>query len=269
MELAPRYCRTCGSRILVKNICHNCNNEPLKGDNYCYNCGALTPNANACLKCGAKYNKASPLKPIIIFSIIIIAISVAAYFISTSGNTQKISQQEDSSKTPATTQAPPENPAAQNPIINPVDTTQKPIVAPADTATSKTNIYSDTATIKNPPVDSTKLIKPEPELFSSEDLKAYNIRCTYFKKNARSQILFFIAAGKGYIKLNGEIYELKKKHKGVDEESFSGLDFEATIIIEGLSGSAKEWLASCTLIIKNLSQKTSTKHTVYSSCIEL
>ena len=69
--------------------------------------------------------------------------------------------------------------------------------------------------------------------------------------------------------MNDKIYELKRKHKGVDVEVFSGNEYEATLRIDGLSGSEKEWLASCSLNIKDVIKGTSTKHKVYSSCIEL
>jgi hypothetical protein len=62
---------------------------------------------------------------------------------------------------------------------------------------------------------------------------------------------------------------LKRKHKGVDVAVYAGNGYEASIRIDGLSGSEKEWLASCTLNIKDIAQNVSVKHKVYSSCIEL
>ncbi len=69
--------------------------------------------------------------------------------------------------------------------------------------------------------------------------------------------------------MNDKIIELKRKRKGIDVAVFAGDGVEATLTIDGLSGSDKEWLASCTLAIKNLVQNTSTRRKVYSSCIEL
>lgn len=259
MELAPRYCRSCGSRILVKNVCHNCNNDPLKGDNYCYDCGSLTPNAEGCLKCGARYKRSLPIKPIIIIgSIVIIATAVAAYFISHSGDTPTTSQPEkiveETTTTPGTNTT--ELPVTQDTIVNnPVDTI------------AVINPIIDSSAIKTPATDTVK--KTESNVFSLEERKLYNIRCSYFSKNQRSRVLFFIAGSSGYIKANGSIYELKRKRKGVDVAVFGNNEYEATLTIDGLSGTAREWLASCTLSIKDIIKNTSVRHKVYSPCIEL
>ena len=257
MELAPRYCRSCGSRILVKNVCHNCNSDPLKGENFCYDCGALTPNPDSCLKCGARYKKSSPVKLLLILgSLLIITIAVAGYFISRKDT--PVTNTITENKTPETNQQ--ELPQTQDTIINnvntSVDTTAIPVSKPADTVA-----------VKPPVTDSVK--KPEPNIFSLEERKAYPVKCTYFTKNQRSRVLFFIAGGSGYIKMNDKILELKRKRKGTDVAVFGNGEYDVTITIDGLSGNEKEWLASCTLIIKNLAQGTSVRHKVYSSCIEL
>ena len=261
MELAPRYCRTCGSRILVKNVCHNCNNDPLKGDNYCYDCGSLTPNADSCLKCGAKYKRNSPVKLLLtVGGLLIVAIAVAGYFLS---RPDKPAVHEETTVAQATPPVPdtPKQDLAQikdtivnNPIV--VDTTVLVTPKPADTSTNKP-----------PVVDTTKKIPSN--IFTAEERKGYPVRCSYFRKNQRGQVLFFIAGGSGYIKMNGNIIPLNRKSKGVDVALFGNGSYEATIRIDGLSGSAKEWLASCTLIIKDLLQHTTATHKVYSSCIEL
>jgi hypothetical protein len=255
MELAPRYCRTCGSRILVKHICHNCNNDPLKGDNYCYDCGALTPTADSCLKCGAKYKQNFPAKPLITGILIIIAIVVAGYFLLQPG---KISLATENDKTVSQTHTPTgtndESQILQDTIANnPVDTSMISV--------------KQTDSIVNTPLDSAK--KDIAGIFTSSELKIYNSRCSYFHRGMRNRVLFLISGGSGYIKMNDKTHVLKRKRKGVDVAVFAGDGFEATITIDGLSGSAKEWLASCTLVIKNVTQNTSVKHKVYSSCIEL
>jgi hypothetical protein len=259
MELAPRYCRSCGSRILVKNVCHNCNNDPIKGDNYCYDCGALTPNADACLKCGARYKKTFPVSPVAIGSLVLIVIAAAVFFLTRSDKEQLVSQ-EVNTATPAPVTPEPnkqELPATHDTIVNhQVDTTAIVINKPIDSVVAK-NPVKDSA---NANTSGT---------FTAEELKTYNTKCSYFMKGQRGQVIFFIAAGSGYIKMNNNIYELKRKHKGVDVAVFGGTQYEATVRIEGLSGSAKEWLASCTLTIKNLAQNTSIRHKVFSSCIEL
>ena len=159
MELAPRYCRSCGSRILVKNVCHNCNNDPLKGDNYCYDCGALTPNADSCLNCGAKYKSNFPVKPVLIIgSLLIVTMAVAAFFISRSGK-QPLASQQEKTITPTPTPETREVPQIQNTIVNnPVDTSVLIAIKPKDTTVSKPK-----------PKDS---VKTKSDIFTSEELKA-------------------------------------------------------------------------------------------------
>ena len=258
MELAPRYCRTCGSRILVKNVCHNCNNDPLKGDNYCYDCGALTPNADSCLKCGARYKRNSPVKLLLtVGGLLIITIAVAGYFLSRPGSPPLAA--EETSLQPTTvpdTNKPQLSETRDSIVNNPVDTTALISPKPADT------------TVNKPPVqDTTK--KVASNVFTAEERKAYSARCSYFRKNQRSQVLFFIAGASGYIKMNDNTIELKRKSKGVDVAVFGNGSYEAIIRIDGLSGSEREWLASCTLIIKDLLQSRSATYKVYSTCIEL
>jgi hypothetical protein len=268
MELAPRYCRTCGSRILVKHICHNCNKEPLKGENYCYDCGSLTPNSDACLKCGAKYKQSFPVKPIIVGGLLIIAITAVAYFILNADDSQNVVQQKASTQITPTKSAEEVTLTQKTIVNNPVDTA-KLVVNKVDTIKQNNTAIIDTTKLKPNSPDTAVVKKTEQGVFTSDELKAYNKKCTYFEKGMKSRILFFVAGGSGYIKINDRTYELKKKRKGVDVAVFSGNEYEATLTIDGLSGNAKEWLASCTLSIKDLVQKTSVKHKVYSSCINL
>lgn len=255
MELAPRYCRSCGSRILVKNVCHNCNNDPLKGDNYCYDCGALTPNAEECLQCGAKYKTSFPIKPMLsIAGTFAVLVAAAAFFVSRSGNA---AQPETASnalpvKEETTNDTIRNNPDTSSMVIAPPKVSDTVRVQPADTAS-------------RPPADTTKL---NTGIFTPAEARAYNSRCNYFLKNQRSQVMFFVAGGSGFIKSNEKIYELKRRRKGVDVAVFGNDEFEATLRIDGLSGSEKEWLASCTLVIKNNAQQTA-RQKVYSTCIEL
>ena len=260
MELAPRYCRSCGSRILLKNVCHNCNNEPLKGDNYCYDCGALTPNADGCLKCGAVYKRKSPVKLISLIGIVvIISIAVAGFLLSRTSNNKASSKPETTSIQTAPVTEPPK---IESTISS--DTGVKHI----DTATTLPTKQLDTAiAISKPVPDSTKKILTY--IFTKEEMNAYKIRCSYFEKKDKSEVLFFIGGGSAYIKANGKIYELKRKRKGVDIAVFANEEYETIIAINGLSGSAQEWMASCTLTIKDLIQNISVKHKVYSTCIEL
>ena len=259
MELAPRHCRSCGSRILVKNVCHNCNNDPLKGDNYCYDCGELTPNAESCLNCGAKYKKIFPVKPMVLGSLLIIIIAAAVFFLSRSNKESPASLQEKTiTQTPVIPEPnKQESPQTQDTIVNKA----------VDASALRANKPIDSAVIKTPATDSAKT--NQSGTFTSEELKTYKAHCSYFLKNQRSHVIFFISGGSGYIKMNEKIYELKRKSKGVDAAVFSGTEYEATVRIDGLSGSEKEWLASCTLNVKDRTKNASVKHKVYSSCIEL
>jgi hypothetical protein len=267
MELAPRFCRSCGSRILIKKVCHNCNRNSLIGDNYCYDCGALTPNRNSCLKCGAKYKRNFPTKLlIIVVSLLIVTIAVS-WFVTRNHSNISISSEK---KTIATTSKIPERTKQELPqILHTI--LNKPVIVnnPVDTSTLKViNKPVDSATVVKPPMkDATKKIVSN--IFSLAEKNAYKITCSYFGKGLRNQVLFFISNGFGYIKLNGKIYELKRKRKGVDEAVFAGDKYEAILTIKGLNGSENEWLASCTLIIKDIIQHRSIKHKVFSTCIEL
>ena len=259
MELAPRYCRSCGSRLLVKNVCQNCSKDPLKGENYCYDCGSLTPNPNSCLNCGARYKRSFPLNmALIIGSVLLITIATAVYFLTRSDKTTSPTQEKQIAQAPIAVDSNKQGlHQTKDTIVN------KPI---SDTTALIINKPKDTIATKPLAADTAKKIGAN--IFTSREINSYNINCTYFG-NQRSQVLFFIANGSGYIKVNGKIFELKRKLKGVDQAVFEGPQYQATLIIEGLTGSEKEWLASCSLIIKTIGQNKSTKHKVYSSCIEL
>jgi hypothetical protein len=257
MELAPRYCRTCGSRILVKHICHNCNNEPLKGDNYCYDCGALTPNADNCLKCGAKYKQNFPIAPVIIGALLIVAMTVAGYFLlQPKSKSLSISQEKPIEQTTPVTPSPviQELPLSANKVINNT----------VDTLASNTGLQIDSTITKPPPADSAKKIITGS--FSASEVRAFSSKCSYAENN---RVIFFISGGTGYIKMNEKKHVLKRIRKGVDVAVFAGSEYSATLTINGLSGNANQWLASCTLVVKNNAQNKSVRHKVYSSCIEL
>lgn len=261
MELAPRYCRTCSSRIIVKNICHNCNKEPLSGNNYCYDCGALTPHPEKCLICGAAYEKHFPLKLLLIIAGIPI-LAIAAFFIFRySNNTLNIQENTGINKTSL-----PETNKQELPIKKqelPVN--DSAIYTAMDTAQLKTKINVDSNITNLTPQDSIK----KPEIITAEEIKPYKLKCSYFLKRQKSQILFFTGGGSGYLKINGKIYELRKKRKGVDIVVFAGDEYEATITIDGLSGSDKEWLAACTLKVKSVHEKLFLKTKIYSYCMAL
>ena len=236
MKLAPRFCRTCGSKILVRGVCHNCKRDPLYGNSYCYDCGAGTPNGAMCLHCGATFHKKfSPLFSFLIVAAFVITAGITLFLIfyydRPPSETQTVATKE------VTDQKPPDTTVVTKPVTN--------------------------NSIKN--ADTTQ--KPDAQEFTIDELKAYKIRCSYFRK--QKEVLFFTDKSSGYLKIDGKILELARTHRGNDVAVFSGDSFETTVKIEGLTGSAKEWLASVTLTVRNINQKSGVKYKVYSSCIEL
>ncbi|MDQ6756676.1 MAG: hypothetical protein M3004_07050 [Bacteroidota bacterium] len=275
MELAARYCRSCGSRLLIKNVCHNCNSDPLKGDNYCYDCGALTPHAVVCMKCGAKFKKKFPLPLAALFAVLlIIGVGAAGYYFLNSDNDKDTKENDAVSATSTEVTAankPDSNKVESGNTItnNSVDTNLLAISKPADTTVLKISTPSDTLAKAILPIDSSALKKPEANIFSSNELKAYKIKCSYFEKKQKGAVLFFIASGLGYIKVNDKIVELKRTKKSADISIYSGNEYEAIITIDGLTGSEKEWLAAGTLTVKNILQKSSVKYKINSYCLGL
>src|SRR6187549_1840254 len=78
------YCRTCGSMVQSKTVCHYCGCEPLKGHNYCCDCGTSTiPEAIMCVHCGASFQGKFPATLAILISIaLVVTLAGAGYFIS-------------------------------------------------------------------------------------------------------------------------------------------------------------------------------------------
>jgi hypothetical protein len=194
---------------------------------------------------------------LIIAGIFIAVIAALGFFLtrpSTSGNVQDEKNQPD--KTETVTQ----DAINRDTAVNSPDTAL--IKKPADSvATVKT---TDSTTVNTDSVKQLTL-----NVFSPDQLGGYGKRCSYFIKGQRGQVLFFISGGSGFIRTNENTIELKRKRKGTDVAVFGNNEYEATIRIDGLSGSEKEWLASCTLIVKDIVHNTSSRHKVYSSCIEL
>lgn len=268
MKLQPRYCRTCGTRILVKNVCHNCGSDPLTGDNYCYDCGALTPESTKCLNCGASFQKKiSSSTAIILGSILILIMAVAAYI---------VSQSDKQPSKPAIAKSDKPNTAASDETKQEIE--NRPTIVsnttpPQDLSKKQdsTNIaaagavVNDTAAKKNTAASQ----KITVNLFSPSEVKEHNGGCTYFENKQKSEVLFFTAGGSGYIKINDTVYPLKRIKKTSDVSKFGGGLYEVIVEIKGLSGSDKEWLASGILTVKDLVQKTTEKRKIYSSCINL
>lgn len=200
-----------------------------------------------------------------IASVVIGIIAIVGFFVLRPGTSSSAPPEENITQTtPATDKV--ELEKIPDTIINTpeiaINTPDTIINKPDTIASIKTT--PDTVIKKQP--DSSKTMVPG--VFASEELKSYNINCSYFLKN-QSQVMFFISQGAGYIKVNKKIYSLGRKRKGTDVAVFGSDEYEATIRIDGLSGSENEWLASCTLIIKDMARNVSARQKVYSACIEL
>ena len=72
-----------------------------------------------------------------------------------------------------------------------VPQTKDTINNPVDTSSLKITRKVDSAVIKTPVIDSAKTTI-SPGIFTSEELKAYNSRCSYFSKNQKKQVLFLL-----------------------------------------------------------------------------
>ncbi len=86
MTIQHPYCRTCGSKVRSKSVCHHCGCEPAKGQNYCCDCGTTTiAHAIMCVECGASLQKRFPAALAILISCaLIITFVCTGYFISQS-----------------------------------------------------------------------------------------------------------------------------------------------------------------------------------------
>ncbi len=81
-------------------------------------------------------------------------------------------------------------------------------------------------------------------------------------------MVFFTNNVYGYVKIHGKTYSLQGVQKENDIAKFSGAGYEVTIEIEGLAGNENEWLATATMVIKDVRQKTFSNHKIYSTCTD-
>lgn len=257
MKLAARFCRLCGSKILVRNVCHNCSSNPLKGNNYCYDCGALTPLGSKCEKCGANFkNKSTPKLVAIVTSIFFIAIAtfIIIYYNSNTSNDKS-------------------NPTSQLKEKKMVDAPVKNVerISTAINNSAKVDtVKMDVAKTDSIKSDTSKLLLPLQQIntFTQQELGNHKISCSYFKKNQRGAVYFFNTNATGYLKINGNIVVLKRSKKGSDISVYSGEKYQAQLIIDGLSGNERAWLAAVSLIVKDSAHKIIIRQKVYSTCIE-
>jgi hypothetical protein len=105
-------------------------------------------------------------------------------------------------------------------------------------------------------------------VFSSGELRAFSVGCTYYEGRSKNNVVFFTTNVYGYLKVNGKVYPLQGIFKGNDIAKFAGAGFEVSIEIEGLAGNENAWVAEGTLIVKDVRQRTLSKHKIYSSCTD-
>lgn len=296
MTLQHPYCRTCGSKVQSKNVCNHCGCEPGAGKNYCCDCGTTTiPQAIMCVECGASFQRKFPAVLALLISIaLVIILAGAGYFIAQNntdaseniGNNitpnSKSDLKDDNKKTLAI------NSESQNTIVNKIpekflkrkndaiiriakSISSAPInpekLSPKPIVPEKIKVET-TNTTANPNKNNAATGRISMNTFSSRELNSYAAGCTYFEGRSKNNIVFFTTNVYGYIKVNGKIYALQGVQKGNDIARFAGAGYEVTVELEGLAGNENAWLATGTMVIKDVRQRTVSNHTIYSSCTD-
>jgi Methionyl-tRNA synthetase len=289
------YCRTCGSFIQEKEVCPYCGCEPLKGHNYCCDCGTSTiPEAIMCVHCGASFQRKFPATLAVLISIALaVTVAGAVYFIKQRGSEteEKISETNNSkvnTDSAVLYKAAPRKKDEGIKIINNI---------PTELINKRNDVIS--RLINKLPKNIRPAIEPEPEpkpvmppkpkdetviptgekppttsgrvsmnAFSAGEMRNYSVGCTYFEGRSKNNVVFFTTNISGYVKVNGKAYALQGVEKGNDIARFSGTDYEVTIEILGLAGNEKEWLAEASMVIKDIKHRTFTRRKVYSSCTD-
>ena len=287
------YCRTCGSMVQSKTVCHYCGCEPLKGHNYCCDCGTSTiPEAIMCVHCGASFQGKFPATLAILISIaLVVTLAGAGYFMSESRTepTEKM----------ASTVNHPKNKDSADDVLKVTPGKDEPVKIinniPTNLLKSRNDalirIAKNISRIPKPEIETPpKPVIPEKpreevtvtppdktanpsgrlsmNVFSSREMRNYSVGCTYFIGKSKNNVVFFTTNVYGYVKINGKVYTLQGIQKGNDIAKFSGAGYEVTIEIEGLAGNENEWLADATLVIKDIRQRAFSRHKVYSSCTD-
>lgn len=284
------YCRTCGSNILSKDVCPHCGCDPLKGHNYCCDCGTSTvTEAIMCIHCGASLQKRFPVVLAILISIALaVSAAVAGYFIINHDNEEEqpkniagVQDLQNTKKTGDTHTLSPrkkDGPVkiknnipdkllksndAISRLIKNLPRNLKPAVEPGN------KMETPPKEEINPDIDKPVVpIKANVTLFSPGEVRSYGPICTYFQGRSKNKVVFFTTNVYGYLKINGKVYALQGMQKGNDIARFSGAGYEVTIEILGLAGDEKEWLAEATLLLRDVRQRTLSRHKIYSTCTD-
>ena len=281
------YCRTCGSKIQSKKVCHHCGCEPLKGSTYCCDCGTSTmSHAIMCVQCGASFQRKFPAAlAVLILSILIVAATITGYVISEENDhpAESFSELKPKPANPLINNKqnkPKGNSEATTTITNKI-IVKDPTYANAidklakNAAKQNVSIPNATAIIKKEKekTEEVKDSKPMSEKiningFSRSQINRYPVTCSYFIGKSRNNIIFFTTTVFGYLRINGKLYELQGVEKGNDIARFSNSFYDVTIEILGLSGSETEWLASGKLVIMDKQKRILSIHNINSTCTD-
>lgn len=292
MALQHPYCRTCGSHIRSKEVCNYCGCDPSQGQNYCCDCGTSTvAEAIMCVHCGASFQRKFPVALAVLISLGLAAgVACAGYFITRPGNetTEKTTDYKKTVNTADSNYTDRSAPRKKDEPVKIINNIPEKLLTPENSPILKLTKNLP----KNPRPENEKLKKPvtpektKPEVtvlpeerpattgrvsmdvFSSREMRSYSPACTYFQGRSKNNIVFFTTNVYGYVKINGKVYALQGVQKGNDIARFAGAGYEVTVEILGLAGSEKEWLSEATLVIRDVSQRTLSKHKIYSTCTD-
>lgn len=288
------YCRTCGSMVKSKNVCHYCGCEPLKGHSYCCDCGTSTiAEAIMCVHCGASFQTKFPAMLAVLITIaIVVTLAGAGYFITQSGTepsekiTDRINTKNINDSTNLYKPLPGKKDESGKIIINNISPTllnnrNEAITRLTKDLPQNPKPESESSTKPVPPQKNKEETITSPtnkvpsipgsisiNVFSARETRSYAAGCTYFEGRSKNNVVFFTTNVYGYVKINGRVYPLQGVQKGNDIAMFSGAGYEVTIEIEGLAGNEAEWMAEATLVVTDVRQRTLSRHKVYSTCTD-
>lgn len=253
------------------------------------------PQAIMCVECGASFQRKFPATlAVFIACVLIVTLAGTGYFMAHSSSSQ-VENNTETGNTEKIIDSPvtiikdvhPKNSEVTNTISNNIPDKllrkknaailkltknilpenvkdEKPAATPVVTEKVKEKI------IPVPPVD--KEIVPSGRIstnsFSSRELRSYSVGCSYYEGRSKNNIVFFTTNVYGYAKINGKMYALQGVQKTNDIARFAGAGYEVTIEIEGLSGNEMDWVAAGTMTVKDIRQRTLSKHKIYSTCTD-
>ncbi len=287
------YCRTCGSHILKSDVCNYCGCEPLKGNNYCCDCGTSTvAEAIMCVHCGASFQRKFPATLAVLISIsLAVTFAGAAYYLTHTENvsSDKIADVNNTEKNNDSIVLNKTKPGKKNEAVKTI-TNNIPLKLfknkddainllikklpknpkPIEVITKPIIPKKNTEEVISPAEDNTTATAGRVSMnsFSAKEMRSYSVGCSYFEGRSKNNVVFFTTNVYGYVKINGKVYALQGLQKGNNIARFAGAGYEVTIEIEGLAGNENEWLAEATMVVKDIRQRTLSRHKIYSTCTD-